>query len=120
MPPAIPAFPEANLIGTAFLTLTSLLAAYLLVLKIRDHLSEKPDPKLTYATRNELERMQQSLNNLTTETRQEIAATHTLIHRNAEHIASILAQSRMNHQRLTELGVKTDRLLERISHNINS
>ena len=46
------------------MSLTSLLGAYYLVLKIRDQLKEKPDPKLTYATREQMEKVRDEIDRI--------------------------------------------------------
>jgi len=131
----MPDTPPPTLIGPVLLTVLTLLGAYLLILRIRDHLAEKPDPKLTYATRGELDRTRESITQtqhankndldayrsehkadhaeLERRIAADIHAAHDLIHKNAQHIATLIAHNQSLHQRLNELTVKTDRLLER-------
>ncbi len=112
---------------------TSLLGAYYLVLKIRDQLSEKPDPKLTYATHTQMEKVRcevvkmlsdylQDLRALRLEIREEnrtlsksyqrsIMQMNEMIARNAENISSLIAQCAAANQRISELSVKTDRII---------
>ena len=112
---------------------TSLLGAYYLVLKIRDLHAEKPDPKLTYATHSQMEKLRaemmrciadavQDLRCLRSEIREEtrsmqkhharnIDEARELISRNAQSISSLAAQAQIANQRITELSVKTDRLI---------
>lgn len=112
---------------------TSLLGAYYLVLKIRDQLSEKPDPKLTYATHTQMEKVRcevvkmlsdylQDLRALRLEIREEnrtlsksyqrsIMQMNEMIARNAENISSLIAQCASANQRISELSVKTDRII---------
>ncbi|MGF1485412.1 MAG: hypothetical protein ACFBZ8_13730 [Opitutales bacterium] len=126
---------DLNLLGPIVLTLLALLAGYLCILRIREFLSEKPDPKITYATRSDLEKTRSKIETLQESTRKDLErmraefqaehtefsrrfATHSnnvhgLIQKNAEHIATLLAQSQTTSQRLAELALKTDKLLER-------
>lgn len=93
----------------------ALLGGYLLLLKLREHFAEKPDPKLTYATRRDLDTLRQQLHELAAQTRKDTANVYALIHKNAEHIARLLAHTETSQQRLGELNVKSDRLLERVA-----
>ncbi len=115
------------------MSLTSLLGAYYLVLKIRDQLREKPDPKLTYATREQTERLRDEIDNivstfaqdlrlLRTEIREEnrtfskywqrsVIQTREMISQNAQNISSLIAQCASANQRISELSLKTDRII---------
>lgn len=128
---------SATQLGTVLLVLLTLLSAYLLILKIREHLREQPDPKLTYATLAQHEKLRQQLVTLQRDNRHDIerfrteyradhltldnkrstaiASVHELIRKNAEHIAALIAENRITRQRLAELTLKTDKLLERTS-----
>lgn len=111
--------------GSVFAVVASLLGAYVMTLRIREALAEKPDPKLTYATKPELERVRTSLESvqrdwntsrseLQARTDGAMASVHELIRRNAEHIAVLIAQAEMFDRRLTETAQRVDRLGERI------
>lgn len=131
---------EHSTIGTALLTLSTLLGAYLLVLRIRDYWSESPDPKLTYATIKQLEltqhRIQQNENHnqkqiqaLRLETKKDLQlrdnrsddaleVLRELITRNAQSIAALTAKAHINDQRFTELNSKSDQILQKLlNHN---
>jgi len=116
---------DAQFTGSVLAALGSLLGAYLLTLKIREHFSEKPDPKLTYATKAEVERLRGSLDEarrdfggaqseMSRRNEEVLAVVHDLIRRNAEHIAVLIAQSEMFDRRITETSQRVDRLGERI------
>lgn len=111
--------------GVVFAAVSSLLGAYVMTLKIRESFAEKPDPKLTYATKTELERMRTSMEGMQRDwntARGELqargdgamASVHDLIRRNAEHIAVLIAQAEMFDRRLTETAQRVDRLGERM------
>ena len=122
-----------EIIGTSLMSLTSLLGAYYLVLKIRDQLKEKPDPKLTYATREQMEKVRdeidrivsafsQDLRVLRADIRQENRAltkywlramneTRQMVSSNAQNISSLIAQCSSANQRISELSLKTDRMI---------
>lgn len=116
---------SAQFAGSVFAAVTSLLGAYALTLKIREAFAEKPDPKLTYATKTELERTrglveatQRDLNAAKSEmqarTDGALASVHELIRRNAEHIAVLIVQAEMFDRRITETAQRVDRLGERM------
>jgi hypothetical protein len=116
---------EAQFIGSTLAAATSLMGAYFLTLRIREMFAEKPDPKLTYATKAEMDRVRESIDGMRrdwTAGRADIAArednalssVHELIRRNAEHIAVLIAQAEMFDRRLTETAQRVDRLGERI------
>ena len=48
-----------EIIGTCLMSITSLLGAYYLLLKIRENLREKPDPKITYVTHAQMQQMRE-------------------------------------------------------------
>jgi hypothetical protein len=111
--------------GAVFGAAASMLGAYVLTIKVRESLAEKPDPKLTYATKRELESLRGDMGSMRRDwdaARSEIAArsesalssVHDLIRRNAEHIAVLIAQAEMFDRRLTETARRVDRLGERI------
>ncbi|HNX04512.1 MAG TPA: hypothetical protein PKI32_03380 [Opitutales bacterium] len=116
---------ETQFAGAVLAAATSLMGAYLLTLKIREAFAEKPDPKLTYATKAEVERLHVALDDAGREWRSSCAACssrsdttistiHELIRRNAEHIAVLIAQGEMLDRRLTETTTKVERLGERV------
>lgn len=115
------------------MSLTSLLGAYYLILKIRDQLKENPDPKLTYVTHAQMEKTRaeivkmvsdhvQDLRSLRLEIKEEIRAmvkyyqrtfaeTRDMIGKNAQNISSLIAQCSAANQRISELSIKTDRII---------
>jgi hypothetical protein len=116
---------NAQFTGAVFAAVASLLGAYALTLRIREALAEKPDPKLTYATKTEFERMRGTLESMqrdwnaaktemTARSDGALASVHELIRRNAEHIAVLIAQTEMFDRRITETAQRVDRLGERI------
>jgi len=116
---------EAQFTGSVLAAVGTLMGAYLLTLKIRDYLSEKPDPKLTYATKVEMEKLRGSLDEarrdfsgahteISKRNDEALATIHELIRRNAEHIAVLIAQAEMFDRRITETAQRVDRLGERI------
>lgn len=116
--------------------LTSALGAYYLVLRIREFHSENPDPKLTYATLSQMDKLRaeflrllgdavQDLRSLRSEIREEtrciqkqyargMSETRDLISRNAQSISALVAQSQIANQRIAELSLKSDRLAIKI------
>ncbi len=124
---------NSKLIGMAMISLTSMLGAYYLVLRIREHHAERPDPKLTYATLTQMEKLRaetmrlvgdavQDLRSLRAEIREEtrsiqkqylrsLTETRQLISKNSQNISSLIAQSQIANQRIAELSVKTDRIV---------
>ncbi len=97
---------NASLFGIAVLISLSLLGGYLILLQIREHTREHPDPKLTYLPKAEFESTFSYM-------REQLDALTDLVHRNAEQIAALTAQTQITLQRLAELTVKIDRLQER-------
>jgi len=126
---------DTTLLGPVTLVLITLLGGYLLLLRIREHLQEKPDPKLTYATLTEVEKLRNHIQLIQRDNRIDLERirnecrtdhteitrrfgddnrnAHALIHKNAEHIAALIAQQEAATQRLHELTVKTDKILAR-------
>lgn len=111
-------------VGAVLMALSSLMGAYYLTLQIREMFSEKPDPKLTYATRVELERVREGMERMRAEWaggREALeermsggmASAHELIRRNAEHIAVLIAQGEMFERRISEAVGRIDRMSER-------
>lgn len=121
---------NAKLVGTALLSLTSILGAYYLALKIREYHSA--DQKPTYVTHTQMERTKgeimrslsdalQDLRSLRAEIREEtrgmqkqharsFSELRAIVARNAESISALAATAQMSNQRIAELAVKTDRL----------
>lgn len=114
----------------------SLLGAYYIMLKIREFHSERPDPKLTYVTHAQMDKVRaefmrciseavQDLRALRAEIREEVRSmqkhcsrnlmeTRELIGRNAQNISALVAQARIANQRISELSLKTDRIAIKI------
>ncbi len=122
-----------EIIGTSLMSVTSLLGAYYLLLKIREQLREKPDPKLTYVTHSQMEKVRseilktladcvQDMRALRAEIRDEsktlskhyhrnICETRDMISKNSQNISSLIAQCASANQRICELSLKTDRMI---------
>ncbi|MGE9296377.1 MAG: hypothetical protein ACQKBV_08850 [Puniceicoccales bacterium] len=96
--------PDPNtILGALVLGGVTLLSAALLVLRLREQLAESPDPKLTYATHDDLDKLRDEFHEHRRETKTDHADIHRLIRQNAEHIAALIAQSKFYNQRITEL-----------------
>ena len=124
---------NANILGVGLISLTALLGTYYLILKIRELHSIVPNPKFAYVTYSQMERVREEmlksvadairdLRALRSEIREEtrslqkhymrsLEESRELISHNAENISSLIAQMSICHQRLSELSVKTDRIL---------
>ena len=124
---------NAQIIGTALVSLTAILGAYCLALRIREFYAEKPDPKLTYVTHQQMEKVRaeimrclgeavQDIRNLRAEIRDEVRTmqkqyirgfeeARELAGRNAQNISSLIAQAQIANQRICELSLKTDRIV---------
>lgn len=131
-------YDHAEVLGGAIIACLALLSACLLLLRLRDHFREAPDPKLTYATLLEHNKLRDQLVDIQHETKndierlraenkadheeldrrrsQSIAGVHELIRKNAEHIASLIAHNQLAQQRLAELSIKVDKLATRAHH----
>tara|TARA_B100001248_G_scaffold258340_1_gene242319 strand:+ start:61 stop:471 length:411 start_codon:yes stop_codon:yes gene_type:complete len=131
----IPEIPNPTLIGPIFVVVITLLSGYFLALRIQEHFKETPDPKLTYAHKREISILRDEIRRLERDgtawfeaLRQESKADQQLLEErfhgaltrsqeivttNAEQIAALIAQVQIGHQRLSELTIKTDKLLER-------
>jgi hypothetical protein len=116
----------AQFVGAVLMALSSLMGAYYLTLRIREAFTEKPDPKLTYATRVDLERLRSSMEDMRRDwsagreaseerSANASASAHELIRRNAEHIAVLIAQAEMFERRITEAVGRIDRISERMA-----
>lgn len=102
--------PDPTLIGTLVLGAITLLGGALLIIRLREHLAEKPDPRWTYATQRELDKLRAQFDQFQRDARTDHGGTHSLIRKNAEHIAALIAQIEFHNQRLAEFGVRLDRL----------
>lgn len=101
-----------HFIGSFVTVSLALLSGYLLLLRLRESFKEKPDPKTTYATIAALDKLREQVLQQQRDTKADFASAHGLIHKNAEHLARLIAQSEGMMQRIQELSVKTDRILE--------
>ena len=123
---------SSELLGLALTAATALLGAYYLALKIRDMQSEKPDPKITYVTYTNMEKMRNELMRIITESggelrllrveiredirlmqrqyAQSLGETRELISKNAQNISALVAQSALANQRIGELGVRVEKI----------
>ena len=126
---------SSELLGLALTAATALLGAYYLALKIRDMQSEKPDPKITYVTYTNMEKMRNELMRIITESggelrllraeiredirlmqrqyAQSLGETRELISKNAQNISALVAQSALANQRIGELGVRVEKSQQR-------
>lgn len=124
---------NARLLGAGVFTISSLLGAYYIVLKIRQLHKDPMDPDMTYVTHAQMDKMRselmrclgeavQDLRSLRSEIREEVRCmqrqyskslleTRELIGKNSQNISSLVAQARIANQRICELAVKTDRLV---------
>jgi hypothetical protein len=119
---------NAQFTGSLVLGLSALLGAYYLTLRIRSELAGAEERRGRGASREELEALRSSVEELRSdlgagrlamETRsaEAFAGAHKLIRRNAEHIAALIAQCEMFERRLSEASQRIDRLGERIGRN---
>jgi hypothetical protein len=131
---------NSTILGTAMITFTSLLGVYYLILRIREFHREKPDPKLTYVTHAQMEKVRsemmraiseavQDLRALRAEIREDTRAlqkqysralsdNRDLIGKNAQNISALIAQSQTASQRISELSLKTDRIVMRLKEDM--
>ncbi len=127
---------NAEMVGAGILAMGSLLGAYYIMLKIREFHSERPDPKLTYVTHAQMDKVRaefmrciseavQDLRALRAEIREEVRSmqkhcsrnlveTRELIGHNAQNISALVAQARIANQRISELSLKTYRIAIKI------
>ncbi len=127
---------NATLTGTVVITITSLLGAYYLLLKIRDRHREYPDPKLTYVTHAQMDRLREEMTHSISEAVRELRALRAeikeetraaqkqysralsdnrdLIAKNSQNISALIAQSQTASQRIAELSMKTDSIVMRM------
>lgn len=116
---------NADILGVSLLVLFTLLGIYTLLLRIREYSRENPDPKLTYATWPELDKLRLSLKCLERDHRKdieylraEIKSDHNrldrTIQKNTERVSALLAAQHLMQQRLSELTHKTDKTLEKL------
>lgn len=104
---------HAQLVGAFVIIMLALLSGYLLLLRLREAFQETPDPKTTYATLVELDKLRAQVFQYQRDTKADFAAVHALIYKNAEHLARLIATSESANQRLHELALKTDKILAR-------
>ena len=130
---------NSTILGTAMITLTSILGVYYLILRIREYHRETPDPKLTYVTHSQMEKVRtemmraiseavQDLRALRAEIREDTRAlqkqysralsdNRDLIGKNAQNISALIAQSQTASQRIAELSLKTDRIVMKLKED---
>ena len=122
-------------LGALTLLISSLIGGYYLLLQIKEFYAEKPDPKVTYAKISDLTNLKTHLNTSIKDNKSDllhlrlefkndlnnhskvfhktIKQIQSLVQRNAQHIASLIAQCQSNNQRITEINIKTDKLIEK-------
>ncbi len=117
-------FEHAQHIGTALLISIGLLGAYVLLLRVREYYRESPDPKLTYTSRTEHEKLRQQvteglrdhrsqLEHHMRDLRLEMDRLKSMLNLQHGEISASTAQHNLFQQRLNELSIKLDRLIER-------
>ncbi len=130
-------YESAEFIGSTVLALSTLLGVYSLINRMRKPAFKSlAGPTLPYLPSAEFDSFRTHVHTLFKETtsdlrrvRQEIrtdynylferllnsfSEAHALIQNNAQHIATLIAQQQMTHQRLSELTIKTDKLYEKL------
>lgn len=110
---------HASTIGSFIIIGLALLSGYLMLLRLRESFQETPDPKTTYATLVELDKLRAQVFQHQRDTKADFAAVHALIYKNAEHLARLIATSDAANQRLHELAIKTDKLLAKHAHALD-
>ena len=128
-------------ISTGLIVLSTGLSSYLLALRVKDAFAEKPDPKLTYATIKQLNHLSQNLKHHEKETHTSIhnlrlevkndhlirdhssnnsnEAIHSIIRKVLQDVAKLTAQNQITHHRISELSLKTDKLIQQNNNNKN-
>ncbi|WOO41174.1 hypothetical protein [Rubellicoccus peritrichatus] len=101
---------NTQFIGSFVTVSLALISGYLLLIKLRESFKERPDPKITYATIAEVDKLRELVLQQQRDTKADFTSAHALIHKNAEHLARLIAQSENVMQRIQELSVKTDRM----------
>ncbi|WP_309383785.1 hypothetical protein [Cerasicoccus frondis] len=100
-------------LGSMVLAGATLLGGLLVIMRLREHFAERPDPKLTYATQAQLQQLRKEVAAHQRDQKTDHVDTHRLIRQNAEHIAALIAQSKIYNQRITEFDAKFDHLHQR-------
>lgn len=122
-----------QLLGSTLVIISTLLACYLLILRVREYWEEKPDPKLTYATIKQLNSLITQLKYHETQTRKQTQALRLetkndlqlrdhrhhdaleglreLIARNAQSIAALTAKAHITQERIAQLTTQVDKSL---------
>lgn len=116
---------HAEALGTGLIAATALLSFYFLILRIRDISRDKSADRNRPATVSELDDLRAELRQAIADSRE--ARTHTddsqrqshlalqtLVHKNSEQIAALIAQLKMVVNRLAELTSKTERMQEKL------
>ncbi|GHC06968.1 hypothetical protein [Cerasicoccus arenae] len=102
--------PNPAFLGAFTLSGITLLGGAILLMRLREHLAESPDPKLTYATQTDLQKLRDEFAAHQRDLKIDHTDIHRLIRQNAEHIAALIAQSEIYTQRINEFSGKFDRL----------
>ncbi len=124
-----------ELLGLGLTAITAMMGTYYLVLKIKDIQKESPDPKLTYVTYAQMDKVRNELMRIICESEQELrvlraeirddsrqmlkqyliglSKTRDLISKNAQDISSLIAQSSTITHRVNEISIKVDKFLAR-------
>lgn len=116
---------NADILGVSLLVILTLLGIYTLILRIREYSKELPDPKLTYATWTELDKLRLQLKGQERDHRKdfdyiraEIKADHNRLDRsikkNTERVSALIATQQLTQQRLNEVAYKTDKTIEKL------
>ena len=123
---------SAQYVGAGLMVVSSILGAYYLALKIRQHHVCARDPDLSFVTHSNLEKLRgefmravseatHELRTLRAEIREDtrsmqrqyaasLAQTRELISKNSQNISALSAQASLANQRISELAIKTDKL----------
>lgn len=128
-------FEDTHFLGSTLIVVLGLLSGYLMLLRLRDYFREYPDPKLTYATLGDHEKLSAQVSDLYREHKKELshlreaikcdhetlrtlhgntaAELFEITKRNSENIARLIAHNETTRQRISELTIKTDKIIER-------
>lgn len=127
-------FDNAEILGSTALALSSILSLYLLLKQVLHH--EKTKSSKNNSSLSDVDNLkahslalyqnlQHDLGRWTSELKgdykhfyeffsQSLVETQRLMHKNAEQIASLVAQSNFHQQRINELSIKNDKVMEKL------
>ena len=99
---------DFHFIGASFIFLITLLGGYLIIIKIRENFREYPDPKMTYATIEEVNKLQDNIKETQKDFKKDFIQIEQTLRKGLENTATLIAQSQIYNQRLNELNLKID------------